>query len=397
MARGIEHSTFISQGTSLMTDLLNIDCGPADVLGLGIKSVRLADVPATEVAWLWPGRIALGKVTLLAGDPGIGKSLLTLDIASRVSRGESWPDSTLLAPREDRSLAEREKYSPASVVLLSAEDDVGDTIRPRLEAHSADCSRIHVIRAIAARDAQNSYCRLFDLSRDLEHLEMLLDRLPDCRLIVIDPVSAYLGRCIENTNSEVRGLLGPLVALAAERNLAVLAVTHLRKEDGAAMYRTMGSMAFIAAARAAWIVCKDPNDDRRRLFLPVKNNLANEARGLAYTIEPLGANGAPVVSWSADAIETSADSAIQRSPRPKGRPNDERLEAAEWLTNFLADGPQPASEVREAAEAHGFAYGTLRKAFRDLGGTASRLEGATGWRWQLAEYDLTVPNGEARV
>jgi putative DNA primase/helicase len=238
---------------------------------LSIDSVRVADVPKVDVAWLWPGRIALGKVTLLAGDPGLGKSFVTLDIAARVSRGAQWPGQcTPLAPREAILLAEREEHTPASVVLLSAEDDVADTIRPRLEAHAADCERIHVVRSVAARDADSSYRRSFDLSRDLSHLESLFDRLPDCRLLVIDPVSAYLGRNIENTNSEVRGLLGPLAALAAERNLAVLAVTHLRKEEGAAMYRTMGSMAFIAAARAAWIVCKDKDDPRRRLLLPVK-------------------------------------------------------------------------------------------------------------------------------
>ena len=369
---------------------------------LGIESVRVADVPKSQVAWLWPGRIALGKLTLLAGDPGLGKSFVTLDIASRVSRGASWPDVDgsggtpgVFDGRGHRA-AYVEPYptpfgepqsvpptGPASVILLSAEDDVADTIRPRLEAHRADCERIHVIRSVAAIDAKSPYGRSFDLGRDLEHLCTLLDRLPDCRLLVIDPMSAYLGRNVENANSEVRSLLGPLAALASERNLAVLAVTHLRKEEGAAMYRTMGSMAFIAAARAAWVVCKDKDDSRRRLLLPVKNNLANDTTGLAYTIEPRGVNGEPIVCWSSDAIEVPADIAMERPTRPVGRPSGERDDIIRWLAEFLATGPQPAAVVRAAATGQGFTSRTLRRAFEDLGGVANRVAGKNEWQWSL--------------
>src|SRR5262249_17226890 len=157
------------------------------------------------------------------------KSFVTLDIAARVSRAANWPEvevrsedrgarlgSILLAPHSS-------PLAPASVVLLSAEDDVADTIRPRLEAHGADCERIHAVRAVTDYQAANN-SRSLDLRRDLQRLESLLDRLTDCRLLVIDPVSAYLGRNIENTNSEVRYLMGPLQVLAAKRNLAVLAV-----------------------------------------------------------------------------------------------------------------------------------------------------------------------------
>jgi hypothetical protein len=204
--------------------------------------------------------------------------------------------------------------------------------------------------------------------------------------------------------------LGPLQTLAAKRNLAVLAVTHLRKEEGAAMYRTMGSMAFIAAARAAWIVCKDKDTPRRRLLLPLKNNLANDTIGLAYTIEPHGPKGEPVVCWSAEAINTPADIAMERTARPMGRPDNERTEVIAWLTDFLADGPAPAAEVRAAAEAHGFTYGTLRKAFRQRGGVATRIDSGRSWQWALPaegtldpvvqaipDLQFTVPNAEAGV
>jgi hypothetical protein len=274
------------------------------------------------------------------------------------------------------------------VILLSAEDDLSDTIRPRLEAHGADCTRIAAIAAIVGKEnGAGRFRRAVDLARDLIHIERELDGMTDCRLIVVDPISAYLGRSAENVNAEVRSLLSPLATLAGERNLAVVVVTHLRKGEGAAMHRTMGSMAFVAAARSAWIVCRDPKCAERRLLLPLKNNLAADAAGLAYTIEPLGPGDAAVVCWSEGAVALRADDVMSERPRRAERPDTERRETVAWLTEFLAAGPQPASDVRVAAEANGFSYATLRRAFREIGGQAIRVgQGVpANWTWQLPE------------
>lgn len=353
------------------------------------QRVCLADMAPVDVAWLWPGRIALGKVTLLAGDPGLGKSMVTLDIAARVSRGAGWPDKcSPLAPREERLLAEREAYTPASVVLLSAEDDLADTIRPRLEAHHADCSRIVAIQAIGSDVRTSGARRTFDLGRDMDHLIETIDSLDNCRLVIIDPISAYLGRASENANAEVRSLLSPLALLATQRQLAVLVVTHLRKEEGAALYRTMGSLAFIAAARSAWVICKDPANSERRFFLPAKNNLGTDVGGLAYKIEPLGAGGRAAVCWSAEPISCDLNSALREPPRRNGPQAIERTEAAEWLKAQLAAGPRPAAELREAGLGQGFSIGTLRRAFRELDGVAQHDAGQ--WHWTLAAPSVQV-------
>jgi len=198
--------------------------------------IRLADVSPEQVEWLWPGRIAVGKLTVLAGNPGLGKSLATLDIAARVSVGKCWPDNRW------------EQQPIGGVVLLSAEDDLGDTIRPRLDAHGADVTRIVALKSIKGADGAGDYNRLFDLSRDLEHLRAAIGTVENCRLIVVDPISAYLGKTDSHKNSDVRGVLSPLADLAAETRVAILAVSHLRKGEGAAIYRTMGSLAFVAAA-----------------------------------------------------------------------------------------------------------------------------------------------------
>jgi hypothetical protein len=145
-------------------------------------------------------------------------------------------------------------------------------------------------------------------------------------------------------------------------------------------------MAFVAASRTAWLVSRDPHNAHRRLLLPVKNNLTADTNGLAYTIESRGPGRTAVVCWSEDTLDMSADDALTRPALARDESLRERSQAEAWLREFLAGGPQPASEVRNAAAAHGFSYATLRRAFRDVGGEAIR-EGNQGlkprWVWRL--------------
>ena len=342
--------------------------------------VRLADVKPEPVAWLWPGRIALGTLTLIAGDPGLGKSLLTLDMASRVSTGAGWPDRR------------GESSTPGGVVLLSAEDGVSNTIRPRLDAAGACVSRIVALEAIQTVDnIGRESARTFDLSRDLLALESAIRSVEDCRLVVIDPVTAYLGGVDSHKNADVRGLLAPLSALAAEHRIAVIAVTHLNKSGGGpAIYRAMGSLAFPAAARAAWTVSKDKDDSGRRLFVPLKNNLAPDAGGLAYRIEPNGAGGYPIVAWEPDPVNVSADDALG-GDREEGGRRTERDDAADWLRDLLAHGPCPALDVERDARDAGYSIATVRRAKAAIG-VMSRKPAFDGpWVWTLPAEDAQPP------
>lgn len=336
--------------------------------------VRLSDVKPEPVAWLWPGRIALGKLTLIAGDPGLGKSFLTLDMAARVSTGAGWPDRR------------GESFAPGGVVLLSAEDGVADTIRPRLDAAGADVSRIVALEAVrAVGDHGRESARAFDLSRDLPAMESAIRSVEGCRLVVIDPVTAYLGGVDSHKNAEIRGLLAPLGAIAERHRVAVVAVTHLNKSGGGpAIYRAMGSLAFAAAARAAWVVSKDKDDPRRRLLLPIKNNIAPDTGGLAYRIEPLGVDGCPAVAWESDAVNVSADDALAGDRDGSGG-RTERDDAAEWLADLLAHGPRPARDVERDARDAGYSLATLRRAKAHIQ-VASRKPAFGGpWEWTLRE------------
>jgi hypothetical protein len=333
--------------------------------------VKLADVTPEPITWLWPGRVASGKLTLLAGDPGLGKSLVSLDIAARVSTGNRWPDCTTGPAR-------------GGVVLLSAEDDPADTIRPRLDAAGADVSRIHLIQAVEWFDGDTSQrvTRSFSLERDAAALEEAIEQTPDCRLVIIDPISAYLGKTDSHKNADIRGLLTPLSQLAQRRRVAVLAVTHLNKSAGPAMYRSMGSLAFVAAARAVWAVVKDQEDCSKRLMLPIKNNLAADTSGLSYNLVVPG--GAPCLAWSDQPVTITVDDALAA-----GRDDDprdaERRDAKAWLREVLADGPVGQKELKREATEAGLAWRTVRRA-KDAMKVEAYKEGfgeGARWLWAL--------------
>lgn len=232
---------------------------------------RVADIEAQPVRWLWPGRIARGKVTMLAGHPGLGKSQLALDVAAIVTAGREWPVDGICAER-------------GSAIILSAEDDPADTIRPRLEAAGADLARCHVVDAAQdIGDDGKPRRRGFSLVDDLARLDAELRRIGDVAVVVIDPVTAYLGATDSHHNAEVRAILAPLADLAAQHSVAVLAISHLRKSvAGDAVLQVTGSLAFAAAARAVYIVARDPDDRARRLMLPAKNNIGEDRTGYGY-------------------------------------------------------------------------------------------------------------------
>jgi putative DNA primase/helicase len=173
--------------------------------------------------------------------------------------------------------------------------------------------------------------------------------------VVIDPISAYLGAVDSHKNSDVRGLLAPLSELAQRRHVAIIGVTHLNKSGGKAIYRTMGSLAFVAAARAVWGVVRDEERPTRRLLLPVKNNLGPEVKGLAYEIQTV--NGAPSLLWETEPVEVSMDDALYQDDD-----QSELDDAAEWLQDVLSAGRVPTTELQKLAKQAGHSWRTVQRA-----------------------------------
>lgn len=350
------------------------------------------DHPAREVEWLWPDRIPLGKVSLLIGNPGLGKSLLTIDMAARVTRALSFPahqppalpgveqptTAASVNGTHSNSVPPPSTFppppSPGSVIILSASDDLTDTIRPRLDAAGADAKRVFVLPKIR------------DLRTDFDKLRAAVEAAPNCRLVIVDPVNAYVGPSDSHFHTVVRRVLEPLAELAAEKNLAILAVTHLRKNDGAAIQRAAGSMGFVSMARTIWTVAEDPQDPARRLFLPLKNNLGPDIPGLAFHIESHPTKRSPLITWDPTPLTVSNRAALA-TPKPPGRPT-ERDAAREFLRHTLADGPRPARDLFREAKEQGFTPRTLQRAFHELDGHTTKEGFLEGWWWSIGEHPV---------
>ncbi len=338
----------------------------------------MADIKARPIRWLWPGRIARGKVSMIAGHPGLGKSQVTASLAAIVTTGGRWPVD----------------WTPCelgSVVIMSAEDDPADTIRPRLEAAGADARRIYILEAVREPSDGSTLDRPFNLKTDLCHLDELMEYIGDVSLVVIDPITAYLGGADSHKNAEVRALLAPLSELASRHCAAVVCVSHLNKGAGEAMMRVNGSLAFVAAARAAFLVAKDRNDKCRRLFLPVKNNIGNDVSGLAFRVEGHSVKGIETsrVSWEPEAVEISADEALVVEADTS---MPARSEAKEWLNDLLADGPVAVKEIESEAKAAGLSWATVRRAKDALGIRSVKVRFDGQWSWSLPKMLEDVPS-----
>lgn len=334
---------------------------------------RLSDIEAKPLRWLWQDRLAVGKVTIDAGDPGLGKSLITADITARITGGIPWPDGSGTPQR-------------GSVIFASAEDDAADTIRPRLEAAGADVSKVFILESVMDSDSDGLPIeRAFSLKRDMVRLDMEIRRIGDVRLVVVDPITAFLGDTDSHKNAEVRALLAPLKDLASRHEVAVLAVSHLNKGNGGnALYRVSGSLAFVAAARAAWLIVKDPDDEQRRLVLPSKNNLAPDVGGFAYRIGTAmtSVGNVPVIHWEPERVDVSAIEAL--SPDFE---RDARAEASQFIVDCFNEGTTEAKAIMTAARNAGIAEKTLRRAKADLGIVSRKIGFAktAKWHWQLPE------------
>jgi putative DNA primase/helicase len=331
-------------------------------------------VKPEPVEWLWRGRVALGKLTLVAGEAGLGKSQVSIAMAAAVTTGGDWPCAEGRAPQGD-------------VVILSAEDGVADTILPRLIEAGADLKRVHIITAV--KDASGR--RGFNLSADLDLLERKISESDNVRLVIIDPISSYLGPKVDShVNAAVRAVLEPVSEMAARLRVAIVAITHPPKATGTtAINRFIGSIAFVAASRAAFMVTRDADDDTRRLFLPVKNNLAPLGKGLAFRLQQrLVADGivGSSVAWETETVTITADQALQAADEGGGG-GGAGADAEEFLREALAGGAVAVNNLKADVKEAGLSWATIRRAKDRLGVVAKReshgRDGGGRWTWAM--------------
>ncbi len=327
----------------------------------------ISDFDAQEITWLWSEHLPLGKLVVLCGRPGVGKSTLVLDFAARVSTGRGWPDGS---PCE-----------PGSVLLLSREDDPHDTLRPRLEAAGADLDAVHLLEGAEVGD-DSLPVTLADveiIARALAELESRTGKPP--RLVVVDTVGSFLGSGVDAyRENEVRPILEQLAALARDWGVVVLLVAHLRKANkdhrGSADDQVLGSVAFTAVARVVWHVRRDGKDRERRLLLPGKCNLAPGNQGWAFRI----VDPAPgKVEWL-ERVDQSADDVNDEDSSRRGPKPEKREQAENILRELLGDGPMPAKQVLALLDAAGIGERTARRARENLGVELFWKDGKRWWR-----------------
>ncbi len=337
--------------------------------GLAAKLISLSDVKPESVSWLWPGRIPFGKLTVLDGDPGLGKSTLTLDLAARLTTGRPLPDGA--------------SCEPASVVLLSAEDGLADTIRPRLDAAGADTSRVFAVPVVSGPNGTEALPNLAD---HLPQIEEAI-RAKGAGLLIVDPLMAYLGREVNSyRDQDVRGLLAPLAALAERTGASVVLVRHLRKGSRAdgALYAGGGSIGIAGAARSVLLVAKDPDDEARRIVAAVKSNLSRTPAALAYRVEE-DREGRAFIAWEWAPVEITADRLLAAAAEGEEE-RTVREEAAERLREILSSGPVAETTVRaELGVGRGFSERTYFRARRSVGAVASKSGFEGGWVLRLPE------------
>ena len=311
--------------------------------------IFMDSVQPQEVKWLWYPYIPLGKITILMGDPGEGKSTLALNIAAAVSRGLDFPDlHTVRTP-------------PQFVCYQNAEDGLADTIRPRLDKAGADASMILCLNEGAQ-----------DVSIVSAGLQEVIAKLQP-KLVILDPLQAYLGADVDmHRANEIRPVMHYLSNLAEQHGCAILLIGHMNKRsDMKSSYRALGSIDLTAAARSVLIVARDPQAPEHRVIAQVKNSLAPEGELVSFTMDEEGQfrfEGPYAIT---------VDKLLQGSENT--RPRNRACELLqEWLTQH---GRLSVEEIMELADSEGISKRTLKRAKSQL--PIRSVRSGEKWYWEL--------------
>ncbi len=343
----------------------------------GLTTIRASNIIQKPIQWLWRHRYAIGKLSGIAGVPDQGKSQVTIAIAAVVTNGGLFPDGAR-APLGD-------------VILMSAEDDPADTTAPRLTAAGADLERVRILNMLVKVKGEQ---RMFSLKDDVNRLRELLRQNPAVKLIVVDPISAYMGAGSVDTfkNSDVRAVLAPLSDLAAETGVAVIYVSHFNKSGtGGALNRVTDSLAFTALARSFWAVLPELDDSGdatgRKLMVRIKQNIAAPVGGLAYHIESVvlhDEQGNEIhtskVVWDG-VVDKTADEVLNSRPAEQGTPKQNAAKL--FLVETLEYGPVESGVMYLMAEAQKIAARTLDRAKTEMGVTSVKI--GAKWYWTAGD------------
>jgi putative DNA primase/helicase len=349
-----------------------------------------SNVTTRKIKWLWKHRVPLGKLTLFVGVPGSGKSLAAGDVAARLSTGKNWFDAN-------------NTFLPSDTLMLCGEDDIEDTTIPRLQAAGADLTKIHFLKSVITDEGKGETPeeRELQFDKDLKQIEEFLHNSPDVRLIVVDPVSNYMGAAKMNAEQEVRSVLIPLKNLAEKMDVAIIGVMHLNKKvETNAINRVGGAMAFVGVARSAYLFQaseEEGNITQQHFMVLLKCNITKKVDGLVYEIpaRTVMIEGSeewmPYINFIATTTK-NAEGVLQPKTEIPGRPPESLTVAKSWLKEFLSDGPKPSAEVFKAGkELKDLKPRTIERAKAEVG-VVSAKDGKA-WCWSLPAPETVVVLG----
>jgi archaellum biogenesis ATPase FlaH len=342
--------------------------------GFGLIISMGHEVEVEKIRWIWPGYIPAGKLTIIAGDPGMGKSTIVCDLVSRISRGTFLPSGN--------------RGVTGMSLIASAEDAASDTIVPRLISAGADLQKVGIIREVRdGDDAEDTHFLSFP--RDLDLLrQTLIDR--GCRVLIIDPLNAFLEKGTDTyKDQDMRRVLHPLESIAEESGTSILVVAHLnKKEDTSTLYRIGGSIGFIGAARSVLAVAR--MDDDTRVLYSLKNNVAVRPPSLSYeTKQVRRVSGNGHGTWLGEQVVNSSGirwlgevdfNPLSKTANKTGGKCDE--EASEFLRVVLQEaGEMESSQIFREARIAGISKPSLTKLKLELGIKAVKKHDAWYWKW----------------
>ena len=311
-----------------------------------LKIIVMDTIEREEIKWLWKPYIPYGKITIVQGDPGEGKTSLILKLASELSLG--------------RCFGEDELREPINIIYQTAEDGLADTVKPRLEDSGADCKRIMVID-----DSEDS------LSMNDVRIEAAI-RTTGAKLLILDPLQAYLGDKVDmNRANETRDITKRLGTIAEKTGCAVVLIGHMNKGSGAkAAYRGIGSIDFFAIARSVLLVARVPENPNIRALAQIKNNLEKEGSTVAFEIKD------NVFNWVGE-YDISIEELLSGFSQ-----GNKSLKAESFLKDLLTEKDSyPASEIFAKGKTLGISKRTLENSKQELGIKSIRV--GTGWHWKL--------------
>ncbi len=313
-----------------------------------LNLIKMSEIQSEEIEWLWYPFVPYGKLTIIQGDPGDGKTTLALNIAAKLSKGESLD--------EEMKISE-----PINIIYQTAEDGLADTVKPRLELADADCERILVI------DESSEALSMAD-----ERLEEAI-KLTNAKLLILDPIQAYLGAGTDiNRANEARDMTKKLGALAEKYKCAVLLIGHMNKASGTKVsYRGIGSIDFFAVARSVLLVGRIEGEESLRAVVQIKNNLAAFGNSKAFELSEEG------FRWIGD-YDISADEVLGGIA-----PKANKLDQAKRLLLELAEGTNrmQSKDIFEIAKEEEISKRTLENAKRELNISAKKINNT--WYWDF--------------